>query len=358
MTVTGPHGSERISGLFHMQGGHPTKLDHATAGDVVALGRMDAVRTGDVLLHEGAKPIALPWLDPLTPVYGFAIEAESRNDEVKLMGAIAKLIEEDPSLVLEQHPDTHQMVLRGQGEMHLLITLERLANKFNLKVRSAPMAVPYKETIRGRITQHGRFKRQTGGHGQFGDVTIEIAPQPRGAGFTFIDKIVGGAIPRQFIPAVEAGAREYLHKGPRGFPVVDIAVTLIDGGYHTVDSSEMSFKQAARLAMTEGMAQCDPVLLEPINQVRISVPNAFTSRVQRLISGRRGQILGYDAKPGWPGWDEVVCTMPAAETGDMIIELRSLTLGVGSFGQTFDHLQEVTGKQAERVVHERQAASA
>ncbi len=358
MTVTGPHGSERISGLFHMQGAHTAKLDHATAGDVVALGRMDAVRTGDVLWNEGAKPISLPWLDPLPPVYGFAIEAESRNDEVKLMSAIAKLIEEDPSLVLEQHPDTRQMVLRGQGEMHLLITLERLANKFNLKVRSAPMAVPYKETIRGRITQHGRYKRQTGGHGQFGDVTIEIAPQPRGAGFTFIDKIVGGAIPRQFIPAVEAGVREYLHKGPRGFPVVDIAVTLIDGGYHTVDSSEMSFKQAARLAMTEGMAQCDPVLLEPINQVRIGVPNAFTSRVQRLISGRRGQILGFDAKPGWQGWDEVVCNMPAAETGDMIIELRSLTLGVGSFEQTFDHLQEVPGKQADRVVHDRQAASA
>jgi elongation factor G len=249
-------------------------------------------------------------------------------------------------------------VLRGQGEMHLLITLERLANKFGLKVRSMPVAVPYKETIRGHITQKARYKRQTGGHGQFGDVTIEIAPQPRGSGFTFIDKIVGGVIPRQFIPAVEAGVREYLQKGPRGFPVVDIAVTLIDGGYHTVDSSEMSFKQAARLAMTDGMAQCDPVLLEPINQVRISVPNAFTSRVQRLISGRRGQILGFDAKPGWFGWDEVVCHMPAAETMDMIIELRSLTLGVGSFEQTFDHLQEVTGKQAERVIHDRQAASA
>jgi elongation factor G len=225
-------------------------------------------------------------------------------------------------------------------------------------VRSAPVAVPYKETIRGRITQHARYKRQTGGHGQFGDVTMEITSQPRGSGFSFVDKIVGGAIPRQFIPAVEAGVREYLPKGPLGFPVVDIAVTLIDGGYHTVDSSEMSFKQAARLAMTDGMVQCDPVLLEPINQVRISVPNAFTSRVQRLISGRRGQILGFDAKPGWQGWDEVVCNMPAAETTDMIIELRSLTLGVGGFQQTFDHLQEVTGKQADRVVHDRQAASA
>jgi elongation factor G len=341
-----------------MQGAHSAKLDHATAGDVVALGRMESAQTGDPLWSEGASPVSLPWLEPMTPVYELAIEAESRSDEVKLMSAFAKLIEEDPSLSLEQNADTHQLVLRGQGEMHLLITLERLANKFGLKVRSMPVAVPYKETIRGHITQKARYKRQTGGHGQFGDVTIEIAPQPRGSGFTFIDKIVGGVIPRQFIPAVEGGVREYLQKGPRGFPVVDIAVTLIDGGYHTVDSSEMSFKQAARLAMTDGMAQCDPVLLEPINQVRISVPNAFTSRVQRLISGRRGQILGFDAKPGWFGWDEVVCHMPAAETMDMIIELRSLTLGVGSFEQTFDHLQEVTGKQAERVVHDRQAASA
>jgi elongation factor G len=358
MTVTGPRGSDRISGLFRMQGTHSAKLDHAMAGDVVALGRMESVQTGDPLWSEGASPVSLPWLEPMTPVYELAIEAESRSDEVKLMSAFAKLIEEDPSLSLEQNADTHQLVLRGQGEMHLLITLERLANKFGLKVRSMPVAVPYKETIRGHITQKARYKRQTGGHGQFGDVTIEIAPQPRGSGFTFIDKIVGGVIPRQFIPAVEAGVREYLQKGPRGFPVVDIAVTLIDGGYHTVDSSEMSFKQAARLAMTDGMAQCDPVLLEPINQVRISVPNAFTSRVQRLISGRRGQILGFDAKPGWFGWDEVVCHMPAAETMDMIIELRSLTLGVGSFEQTFDHLQEVTGKQAERVIHDRQAASA
>ena len=358
MTMTGPHGSERISGLFHMQGALTAKLDHAPAGDVVALGRMDAVQSGDPLWSEAGKPVSLSWFEPLAPVYGLAIEAENRSDEVKLMGAIAKLIEEDPSLVLEHHADTHQMELRGQGEMHLLITLERLANKFNLKLRTAPLAVPYKETIRGRVTQHGRYKRQTGGHGQFGDVTIEIAPQPRGSGFTFIDKIVGGVIPRQFIPAVEAGVREYLRKGPRGFPVVDIAVALIDGGYHAVDSSEMSFKQAARLAMTEGMVKCDPVLLEPINQVRISVPNAFTSRVQRLISGRRGQILGYDVKPGWTAWDEVLCHMPAAETVDMIIELRSLTLGVGGFEQRFDHLQEVAGKQADRVAHEPQGISA
>ena len=358
MTVVGPHGSERISGLFRLQGAHSAKLDHAEAGDVVALGRMETVQTGDPLWSEGASAVALPWLDPMTPVYAMAIEAESRSDEVKLMGAIAKLIEEDPSLSIEQNAETHQLVLRGQGEMHLLITLERLTNKYSLKVRSVPVSVPYKETIRGRITQKARYKRQTGGHGQFGDVTIEIAPQPRGSGFLFVDKIVGGAIPRQFIPAVETGVREYLQKGPRGFPVVDIAVTLIDGGYHTVDSSEMSFKQAARLAMTDGMAQCDPVLLEPINRVRVSVPNAFTSRVQRLISGRRGQILGFDAKPGWPGWDEVIVNMPASDTADMIIELRSLTLGVGTFEQSFDHLQEVTGKQADRVVQDRQAASA
>ena len=356
-SLSGARGGERISGLLHTLGAHSAKVDLAPAGDVAALGRMDRVRSGDVLWAEGAPPATMPWLDPPPPVYALAIEAESRNDEVKMMGAMARLIEEDPSLSLVQQADTRQLVLRGQGEIHLQVTLERLHNKYGIKVRQQPLAVAYKETIRGRTVQHARYKRQTGGHGQFGDVTIEIAPLPRGDGFVFVDRIVGGAIPRQFIPAVEAGVREYLAKGPLGFPVVDVAVTLTDGGYHTVDSSEMSFKQAARLAMADGMAKCDPVLLEPINRVRLSVPNAFTSRVQRLISARRGQILGFDGKADWPGWDEVVCNMPAAETVDMIIELRSLTLGLGTFEEGFDHLQEMSGKSAVRAVHDRQSAS-
>jgi elongation factor G len=210
------------------------------------------------------------------------------------------------------------------------------------------------------MQQHGRYKRQTGGHGQFGDVKIEIQPMGRGEGFKFIDRIVGGVVPRNFIPAVEMGVVDYLKQGPLGQPVVDVSVALFDGQFHTVDSSEMSFKQAARVAMTEAMPKCDPVLLEPILRVTIAAPSDTTSRIQRLVSGRRGQLLGFDTRPGWPGWDEVVALMPESEIGDLIIEIRSATQGVGTYRATFDHLQEVTGRAAEKVVEDgkRRAAGA
>ena len=184
-----------------------------------------------------------------------------------------------------------------------------------------------------------------------------IAPQPRGSGFAFIDEIVGGAIPRQFIPSVEEGIREYLARGPLGFPVVDVAVALTDGQYHTVDSSDQAFKTAGRMAMSEGMPKCDPVLLEPIHQVTIAVPNEFTARVHGLISGRRGQFQGFSAKEGWAGWDEVQALLPQSELHDLIVELRSLTLGVGTFAWKFDHLQELTGRLADKIVGARVAAA-
>jgi elongation factor G len=183
-------------------------------------------------------------------------------------------------------------------------------------------------------------------------VHIEINPLPRGQGFAFVDKIVGGAIPRQWIPSVEEGVREYLNKGTFGFKVVDVAVTLTDGQYHQVDSSDMAFKTAGRIAMSEGLPKCDPVLLEPIGLVTISVPSEHTAKVQRVITGRRGQILGYDAKPGWKGWDEVTANMPQSEIHDLIIELRSLTLGVATYSWKFDHLAELTGRLADKVIEE------
>ena len=216
----------------------------------------------------------------------------------------------------------------------------------------------YRETIRKPTAQHARFKRQTGGHGQFADVQVEIKPLPRGTGFAYDEKVVGGVVPRQFIPAVEAGVKEYLVQGPLGFPVVDVAVTLISGQFHAVDSSEQAFKTAGRMAMTEGMPKCDPVLLEPILQVTIAAPTEFTPKVQRLITGRRGQILGFDGRPGWDGWDEVKALMPEAEIHDLIVELRSLTLGLGFFTTSFDHLAELTGRLADRAIEIRQSAVA
>ncbi|MFB3150334.1 MAG: elongation factor G [Alphaproteobacteria bacterium] len=353
MTLNGA----RIAGLFHMQGHNIDKAGSAGIGEVVALGRMDEINTGDVLTPSGEAKDELTWPERLVPVYALAVEAENRSDEVKLTGAIGRLAEEDPSLALEQNADTQQMLVWGQGEMHLQIAFDRMANKANLKVKSHMPRVAYKETIRKSISQHGRFKRQTGGHGQFGDVHIDIKPLPRGSGFNFSQTISGGVVPRQYIPAVESGVKDYMNEGPLGFPVVDMAVTLTDGSYHAVDSSEQAFKQAARIAMTEGMSKCDPVLLEPIYMVRITVPSAYTSRAQRLISGRRGQFLGFDARPGWKGWDEVSANMPQSEIRDLINELRSLSLGVGTFTYRFDHLQEITGKLADQVIEQRQAAA-
>jgi elongation factor G len=351
-------GSSRVGGIARLKGHEMTKLASAGPGEVVALARMDDVATGRLLSGSGRASLAEPWPAPLAPLFSLALAVENRNDEVKLTAALAKLADEDPSLSIAHEAETHELVLWGQGEIHLQIAADRLRLKYNLPVKTHRPQVKYKETIRKSVDQHSRFKRQSGGHGQFGDVHVTIRPQPRGEGFAFIDKVVGGAIPRQFIPSVEEGVSDYLNRGPLGFPVVDVAVTLTDGQYHTVDSSDMAFKTAARLAMSEGMPKCNPVLLEPIYQVTIAVPTDFTARVHGLVSGRRGQIQGFAAKESWSGWDEVHALLPQSELHDLIIDLRSLTLGVGTFAWKFDHLQELTGRLADKIVESRLAAAA
>ncbi len=345
----------RVSGLHHVLGAKTEKLDKAVAGDVVALGRMDGIDTGDALSETG-KDQGAPWPEPRKPLFSLSIHSEHRADEVKLSGALSKLVDEDPSLSYQPNPDTGELLLWGQGEMHLLIALDRLKNKYHLAVKSSRPQVPYKETIRKPTAQHARHKKQSGGHGEFGDVHLEIRPLPRGSGFQFANTVTGGAVPKQYFGAVEDGVEEYLARGPLGFKVVDISVTLTDGQYHTVDSSDMAFKKAAQQAMREGMPNCGPVLLEPIYKVDIALPNEFTSKIQRLVSGRRGQILGFNAKDGWTGWDEVTVQLPQSEMHDLIIELRSMTLGVGSFRWEFDHLQELSGKEADEVISRRKSA--
>ena len=353
MTLAG----ERLSGLYHVMGGENQKLSKAGAGDLVALGRLEELQTGDLITAEGRSAGAdMLWPEVKSPVFSLAVAPKNRQDEVKLTTSIAKLIEEDASISLEHNQSTHQMLLWGQGEMHLKLAVERLKSKYNVDVEMAPPLTAYKETIRKGTTQHSRFKRQTGGHGQFGDVQVEINPLPRGQGFEFVNKIVGGSIPRNYIPAVEHGVKDYLESGPLGFPVVDVSVTLFDGQYHSVDSSDMAFKTAGRLAMQEGLPNCQPVLLEPIYEVTISVPTDFTNKIHSLVSGRRGQILGFEPKPGWTGWDDLKCYLPQSEIHDLVIELRSLTLGVGSFAWKYDHLQELTGKLADKVIADRKGA--
>src|SRR5690606_2178542 len=326
-TVFGPNGEDRIGGVYSMLGQETRKRPGAKAGDTVALGRLDHIRTGDTITLDknGVQQLACP--PPPQPVYGVALELKDRKDEVKLSTALGKLIEEDSSLSVEHNLDTHQLVLLGHGERHLRGALERRNRKCAGPVEQRRRQVPYKETIRKGITVRGRHKKQSGGHGQYGDVVLDIKPLPRGAGFQFSETITGGVVPKQFIPSVEIGVQEYLKQGPLGFPVVDIAVTLTDGSYHTVDSSDMAFRQAGRIAMAEGLPQCSPVLLEPIMAVEIAIPSDATAKINALISQRRGQILGFDSREGWPGWDVVQAQIPAAEMDDLIVELRSATAG-------------------------------
>ncbi|MSO85426.1 MAG: elongation factor G [Rhodospirillales bacterium] len=350
-------GGVRVGGLLRLLGGRQEKAALAVAGDVVALARTEGLATGVALSAAGAR--AIPgWPAKLAALFALAIHAEKREDDVKLSAALTKLIEEDPSLSFGPNADTGEFLLWGLGEMHLQIAIERLRQRFHVSVKAKRPQVPYKETIRKGIKQHARQKKQSGGHGEFGDVHVEIKPLGRGAGFTFTSAITGGAIPKQYVPAVEMGVRESLTRGPLGFPVVDLAVTLTDGQYHDVDSSDMAFKKAGALAMREGLPACHPVLLEPICHVEIAIPSEFTSKAQRLVSGRRGQILGFDTKPNWKGWDQVLALLPQAEMHDLIIELRSATLGVGTFAWRFDHLQELTGKHADQVIAQRQQPDA
>jgi elongation factor G len=329
----GSVGGQRIGGIWRFPGGEASKVAEAAAGEVVALGRLEAAATGDTLGGE-----AIPFPAPPAPTYSLAIEPADRKDEVKLAAALAKLVEEDPSLSVEHSAETGETVLHGQGEQHLRLALERLSGGVRLETTRPRIA--FRETIRRPVRQHARLKRQTGGHGQFADVTIEVAPRPRGAGFSFVDRIVGGAIPRKFIPACGEAAEEAARKGPLGNPVVDIEVTLVDGGFHSVDSSDMAFATATRMAMQEALTKADPVLLEPVEHVAVLVPVAFTPAAQRLLSGRRGQILGYAEARDRPGWDEVEAMVPAAELHDLILELRGQTLGLGTFRHRFDHLAE------------------
>jgi elongation factor G len=351
-TIYGANDAEaRVGSLLRLMGQEAKKLGNGlSAGDVAAMARTEGLPPGTAFATDKAAipDIAAP--KPPQPVYGLAITVPDSKDEVKLSQALARLIEEDPSLAVEHNLDTGELVLWGQGEMHLRVALDKLKQKFGVTVEAHPRSIAFKETIRKPAKARGRHKKQTGGHGQYGDVILEIRPLGRGEGFQFTETIHGGVVPKQYIPAVEAGVIEYNRMGPLGFPVVDIAVNLADGSYHTVDSSELAFKMAARLAMEEAMKDAQPVLLEPIVKVTVQTPQEATSRIVQLITGHRGQILGFEPREGWPGWDTVEALMPEMEMGELINELRSATAGVGSFTWAFDHLQEVTGKLAEEIV--------
>ncbi len=346
----------RVSGVFKLMGQHFEKRGQANVGETVALGKLESAKTGDTLSSGKQPAAALAQVKLYPAVLAIAVHAKERRDDVKLGPAFNKLTEEDPSLSVVHNAESHEVVIWGQGEMHLRVAAERLADRFMVPVATRPPSVGYRETIRKPITQRGRHKKQSGGHGQFGDVVLEIKPLQRGSGFKFDDRITGGVVPRNYIPAVEEGVIDGLKHGPLGFPVVDLSVALIDGSYHTVDSSDQAFRTAGRIGIVEALPQCQPVLLEPIHEVEIVCPSEATAKMNAILSGRRGQILGFDTREGWTGWDTVRAQMPEAEIGDLIIEVRSGTAGVGSFTFKFDHMAELTGRTADQIIAARRAA--
>jgi len=346
----------RVSGVAKLLGQSTEKRGPAAAGETVAFGKLDNAKTGDTLSSSKQPHPAVAAVKPYPGVLAIAISAKERKDDVKLGLALTKLIEEDPSLTVINNPEAQEMVIWGQGEMHLRVATERLAERFGIAIERRRPTVGYRETIKKPIQQRGRHKKQSGGHGQFGDVVLDIKPLPRNSGFIFEDKITGGVVPRNYIPSVEEGIIDAMKHGPLGFPVVDMAVALIDGSYHAVDSSDMAFRIAGRIGITEALPQCQPVLLEPIHVVEIACPSDASAKINAILSGRRGQILGFDTREGWEGWDMVRAMMPESEIGDLIIEVRSATAGVGSFTFKFDHMAELTGKPAEQIVAAKRAA--
>jgi elongation factor G len=356
--VTPEREAGRVAGIFRLLGQSTEKRSAAQAGETVALGKLEHASTGDTITAAKQAHPAVATARPYAPVLAVAVAAKERKDDVKLGQALTRLLEEDPSITVVHNPEAHEVVLWGQGEMQLRVSTERLADRFGVATVSHKPTVGYRETIKKGIVQRGRHKKQSGGHGQYGDVVLDIKPLPRGSGFTFTEEIKGGVVPRNYIPSVEEGIKEALKHGPLGFPVVDVSAKLIDGSYHTVDSSDMAFQLAGRLAIHEGLPQCHPVLLEPIYEVAIACPNDATAKMNALMSGRRGQILGFDTREGWEGWDVVRVQMPEAEIGDLIVEVRSATAGVGSFTFKFDHMAELSGRMADQIVAARKSAAA
>ena len=347
--LKGPDGSPvRVGAIFGMQGEKTIKLPKAQIGEVIAIAKAENVRAGEWLTSKGAVPRA-PEVELPSANYALAITTRDRKDDVRLSTALHKLVEEDPSLTWEQDEALHQTRLKGVSDEHLNVTIAKLKRRYGDAVDSKSPTIGYKESIRKAVTQRARHKKQSGGHGQFGDVVIELRPLERGEGFQFSERISGGAIPRQYFPAVEQGVRDAMMKGPMGFPVVDVAVTLIDGSFHSVDSSELAFRTAGRIAMSEALAAASPHLLEPVHKVTIFSPSGATSRVTSAVASRRGQMLGMAPREGWSRWDKVEALMPESELQGLDAELRSVSQGLATYRAEFDHLSELNGKLAEEV---------
>jgi elongation factor G len=349
-------GRERLGHLFKLAGKKQVPVTHAIAGEIIAVAKLKDTASGDTLADEKA-PILYPGLVLSPPAISFAVEPKSKGDEEKATQALVRMMEEDPSLEMHRDPQTRELILSGVGQLHIEVVIERLKRKYGAEVELKAPKVPYKETIKGRAKSQGKLKKQSGGRGQYGDTWIEVEPMARGTGFEFVDKVVGGVVPRQYIPAVEKGVRDALSDGIlAGYPIVDVRVTLYDGSYHEVDSSEMAFKIAASMGFKTAMGQAKPILLEPIMSMEVIVPDDAMGDVIGDLNSRRGKVQGVDSKPG--GNQVIRAQVPMAEVLKYSPDLRSMTSGRGSFTVGFSHYDELPAHLADRVIKEAEAAKA
>jgi elongation factor G len=329
----------RPGGIYRLQGKKQEPVTSAGPGEIVALSRLDGVHTLDTLTSGGAHTV-MPALELPDPVFAVAISPRDRLDEAKLSQMLARLMDEDPALRLMRAEFTNELELCGCGEVHVAIAAERLERKYHVSVETRAPQIAYRETITNGIETHGRYKHQTGGHGQFGEVRLRIEPRERGHGVSFDEKVVGGAVPRQFYPAVEKGVREALMRGPSGFPVVDLHVTLYDGSFHAVDSSEASFKTAASMAIRDALPKCGVTLLEPIVAIEVIVPEPFASATVSQLTAKRGTVQSFGPSDD-PAFYRVSALVPQAELAHYITELRTATQGLGSFRSRHERFDPV-----------------
>jgi elongation factor G len=346
---------ERLGHLLKLAGKKQTPAARAVAGEIAAVAKLKDTATGDTLADEKA-PILYPGLVTAPPAISFAVEPKSKGDEEKATQALARMMEEDPSLEMHRDPQTRELILSGVGQLHIEVVIERLKRKYGADVDLKAPKVPYKETIKGRAKAQGKLKKQSGGRGQYGDTWLEVEPLARGTGFEFVDNIVGGVVPRQYIPAVEKGVRDALREGIlAGYPIEDVRVSLYDGSYHEVDSSEMAFKIAASMGFKTAMAQAKPILLEPIMSMEVAVPDDCMGDVIGDLNSRRGKVLGVDPKPHGQA---IRAQVPMSEVLKYSPDLRSMTSGRGSFTIAFSHYEEMPPHLAEKVIKEAEAAKA
>jgi elongation factor G len=341
---------ERIGQLFTLRGKEHDTVSEAPAGDIAAVAKLSHTHTGDTLTMKGDNA-TLPPIELPEPLLAIAVEPKTKGDEDKLSTAISRLQEEDPSFRVERSAETHETVMYGMGEAHIDVMLERMKRKFGVEVTSRPAKVPYKETLKGSAKAQGRYVKQTGGHGQYGVCWIEAEPLPRGSGFEFVDKIVGGVIPNQFIPSVEKGVVKAMEEGTvAGYPMVDVRVKLYDGKHHPVDSSDIAFQVAGSLAVREAAQQAGVALLEPIVELEVLVPESYTGDIMGDLNSKRGKILGME--PTGTGKTRIRAQVPQAEVARYSIDLRSMTGGRGAFTMRFSHYEEVPSHLAQRIIDE------